>query len=708
MSGFEHRGSLHRVGLQLACIIVALAAVRCPDAAAGPDWNLPAGARPGYLIVSPWDLINADVFDNFAEFKRGLGFNVYGVAIEAIDASMPGRDLPEKVREYLKRAHGQGTSLPINNVRYVLLVGGHDTIPFRKVYARWRPPAETGGVSCTDWYYADLTGDWDSNTNNFFGQGLLLDQPMDAADLHYEVAVGRLPFTNQPDVWMALNTIMTAERDGGAWKQRTLGMGAFMELAHQEWVTNAAGDHYVNRGNDTDNAVLMELIWQETLQPLGMGLTRVYETNAIPNELPPSAYAADYGLQSGVAAWTAPGGYGLVNLAGHGNMSGVYRVFWWADLNTNHIPEDPTEPFDIGDGQVIERDEISGSQRYLSSGDLRNLRLQTGVAPVVAVAGCDTAAWSEPNSLGASFLALGRASAYFGSLQSTGYESGWATNTGTAVMQDVLLRFNRVLLDECLRVGDAVYTTLMQLFDETTGEPRGRALVRDVLYGDPSMSYWGNGAAFAGPWPMFRHDIRNSGFTTNAGPTNGWVRWTFPIASVPLGRAIPSPIVGADGTIYVGSESGRLHAVHPNGQEKWHFDAGGAIGSGPILTVSGTLYFRAEDGYLYAVSANGALLWRVPVERIPGQAGPTPIYPPFSNSPRVSPDGTVYALAARVGGCYFNSYRPTGQSWNTMEFANGGAAGTPALAPDGTLYVVDWAESCGRTVPNSRNSARSL
>ena len=40
-----------------------------------------------------------------------------------------------------------------------------------------------------------------------------------------------------------------------------------------------------------------------------------------------------------------------------------------------------------------------------------------------------------------------------------------------------------------------------------------------------------------------------------------------------------SPALGADGALYVGDDSGRLHALHPNGTERWQI----SLGSDPAM-----------------------------------------------------------------------------------------------------------------------------
>ncbi|MBN2549912.1 MAG: PQQ-binding-like beta-propeller repeat protein [Anaerolineales bacterium] len=654
---------------------------------------LPAGAKPGYLIIAPEALVNSQVFEFFMSFKAGLGYNIYKTSLESIDATQPGNDLPEKIRNYLIYVYEPRTSGPAN-IRYLLLVGEHDVIAHRMIYPRWTD-FEPHGAAYTDWYYADLTGLWDSNSDGIYGQGVLLDDPTDQADLHYEIAVGRLPFSHEANVQEALSTIVFTERNGSDWKQQALMAAAFMEFTGLAWDDDEeeydAHGKYI--GTDTDNAVLMERIWQDVLLPLGFSRTRLYETGLNVIGQPQSSYDDDASLNLANMedAWEDQA-YGLVNIAAHGSDTSVSQIQWTTEWVPDGIVERPTEPI-LSGGVTESRKELEG-ESFFNSGILEGLYMPGGARPVVAIAACSTAGFDNPDGLGASLLAHGKATAFFGSLGSTGYAHGWSEDTHTGTLQDVLLRFNRVLLSENPRVGDAVYQTLMQLFDETPSEPRGRALVKDVLYGDPAMSYWGEGAAYDGPWPMFRHDIRNSGRATIYGPTVPEVRWTFLLMPGGFTNGVPSPIVDGLGKIYAGNANGRLFSLRANGTEAWHYDAGGAINAAPIATVAGNLYFRAEDGYLYAITRTGQLRWQHPVEWAPGAAGPTPSIPPISNSPRVSPDGIVYALAANStppggGAAMLTCTRPTGMIYSTW-FTSGGAASTPAIAPNGVFYASLW------------------
>ena len=61
-------------------------------------------------------------------------------------------------------------------------------------------------------------------------------------------------------------------------------------------------------------------------------------------------------------------------------------------------------------------------------------------------------------------------------------------------------------------------------------------------------------------------------------------RWRFETG----GDVDSSPAIGADGTVYVGSDDGNLYAIDPEtGAEVWRFPAGGEIRSSPAVGADG-------------------------------------------------------------------------------------------------------------------------
>ena len=65
----------------------------------------------------------------------------------------------------------------------------------------------------------------------------------------------------------------------------------------------------------------------------------------------------------------------------------------------------------------------------------------------------------------------------------------------------------------------------------------------------------------APPWPVFLHDAGHTGRSANSGPQGYATRW-----ALRLGDYVrSSPVIGEDGTIYVGSWDYHLHAIRPDG-----------------------------------------------------------------------------------------------------------------------------------------------
>ncbi|MFH1700152.1 MAG: PQQ-binding-like beta-propeller repeat protein [Candidatus Zixiibacteriota bacterium] len=143
-------------------------------------------------------------------------------------------------------------------------------------------------------------------------------------------------------------------------------------------------------------------------------------------------------------------------------------------------------------------------------------------------------------------------------------------------------------------------------------------------------------AAQESPWPKFRHDKKNTGRTPYTGPSTPDVVWTFHAND----GIVSSPIIGYDGTIYVGagwlwssSSDSSLYALTPDGNVKWNFKGQAGFFSTPILGANGTLYITCLDGYMYAIEDSvtyGKQIWRTYLD-----------YPFSLSSPTTSADGSI-------------------------------------------------------------------
>ena len=181
------------------------------------------------------------------------------------------------------------------------------------------------------------------------------------------------------------------------------------------------------------------------------------------------------------------------------------------------------------------------------------------------------------------------------------------------------------------------------------------------------------------PWPMFRHDLRHTGYTPYTGPATPTVAWTFPAAD----GVVSSPTISANGTVYVGAgwhflgaDDHNLYALNPDGSLKWSYPGTDGFFASAALGSNDTVYISSLDGYLYAIQDMGGhaeLKWRTYLGHV------------FSlSSPAVGDDGTVY-----VGSPSFEFFAVDPADGSIKWSASTGwcIISSPAIGDDGIIYV---------------------
>jgi outer membrane protein assembly factor BamB len=237
------------------------------------------------------------------------------------------------------------------------------------------------------------------------------------------------------------------------------------------------------------------------------------------------------------------------------------------------------------------------------------------------------------------------------------------------------------------------------------------------------------------PWPTMRHDTRNSGRSAIPARWHGDRPWSFA-----TGRGIFStPVIGADGAIYVGSADRSFYALEPDGRERWRIRTGGiidaaaAIGRFDRRLRTAPLTFGSGDERLYHVrtdrrrlSRARRVLWTFRASRRPAT---TQLVNWWEGNVGLAPDGTI--MAGNTGGAAY-ALTPAGRVrwafqtgnsvWTTPAFSPGGASywgsldfrafslnrhgrerwskpaagyfvSSPALGADGTVYVASFDRS---------------
>ena len=138
------------------------------------------------------------------------------------------------------------------------------------------------------------------------------------------------------------------------------------------------------------------------------------------------------------------------------------------------------------------------------------------------------------------------------------------------------------------------------------------------------------------PWPKFRYDVRQTGATPLLPSDDSRELWSFE-----TGKGIfSSPVIGADGAIYIGSADRNFYCLEPDGEERWSFPTGEIIDSSALLDDSGRVYFGSGDGHVYALAADtGSFQWSFEADE------PTPpaLINWFEGNVAMGPDGTLIA-----------------------------------------------------------------
>jgi outer membrane protein assembly factor BamB len=165
-------------------------------------------------------------------------------------------------------------------------------------------------------------------------------------------------------------------------------------------------------------------------------------------------------------------------------------------------------------------------------------------------------------------------------------------------------------------------------------------------------------------------------------------------AEYPLGSAAA---IGRDGTIYINTNDGVLHAFAPDGGLRWTFNTEGIVmdvPSSPAIGKDGTIYFggggqyNGKGGYFYAVRPDGSLKWKY-------FAGCD------QTAPSIGGDGTIYFGSNGCGALralnqdgtlkwalYVNGYMRSAPAIGAGGRLYAGWLGDPNLSPDGGLLAV--------------------
>ena len=232
-----------------------------------------------------------------------------------------GRDKAERIRNMIKDYYEK------ENIQWVLLAGDaeENLIPIREVY---NPDVVVvGGESeystwdnydkPTDYYYADLTGSWDSNNNNIWGESPIYTGDHDEISWIPEVYVGRFPADNAFELSVMVNKTLKYETDPfiGNWMNRMLLAGGVSSY----YQDNSDPNEVIT---DEDEARLTEYIWQNYVISESKFTHLTKTTTDFSPSTPPTPNSLD-ALTVTSFRNEFNSGYSTVIIAGHGDPTQI-------------------------------------------------------------------------------------------------------------------------------------------------------------------------------------------------------------------------------------------------------------------------------------------------------------------------------------------------------------------------------------------------
>jgi len=196
-------------------------------------------------------------------------------------------------------------------------------------------------------------------------------------------------------------------------------------------------------------------------------------------------------------------------------------------------------------------------------------------------------------------------------------------------------------------------------------------------------------SSFAGladtAWPMLQHDVQHTGLSSYIGSATGTPTSTPKLGwPVNLGATNPTPpVIGLDGSIYIGAGNGDLYKITTFGSVSIFYDAGisGSMKM-PVLSSDGVIYVVYNNypygNYLYALTSEGQLIWKYLISADPSE-------------PVIGPDGTIYI----ADDFYLHALTPNGEKiWWNSELSNGRWIRSPVIDFSGVIYTVGKVSDC--------------
>jgi PKD repeat protein len=181
-------------------------------------------------------------------------------------------------------------------------------------------------------------------------------------------------------------------------------------------------------------------------------------------------------------------------------------------------------------------------------------------------------------------------------------------------------------------------------------------------------------------WPKLQRDLNNTGQSPYNGPQTNTSIWNYTTGTI----GYASPVIGADGTIYVGSYDCKVYAINPDGTLKWTYATGGSIYGSVTIGADGTIYVGSGDHKVYAINPDGTLKWTYTTGN------------QIMGSVAIGVDGAIY-----VGSDDYKVYAINPDGTLKWTYTTGNTIqGSAAIGKDGTIYIGSYDRKVYALNPN--------
>ncbi|MEN6445306.1 MAG: C25 family cysteine peptidase [Candidatus Cloacimonas sp.] len=405
------------------------------------------------LIITTPELYNA--LSALVFFRQSQNIDVSFCNIATALASGMGTDNAEKLRNFLQNTYNQ------NPFSYLLLAGDYDIIPPAYV----TPEPDGAETVPTDFFYSDLSSDWDTDNDGRRGEYSTgyMDEDY-GIDFTPEVFVGRISTNVVSEVSSIANRIVEYEQVSEPWKDKNLLPACFLNYQDEPELGFLP----------TDGGLFMDYLCDTCLAE--QNNFTMYEQEGVVTSFPSDLPVNYDNLRNKINAES----WGFINWSAHGSATSSSRKVWMADFNHNNIP----------DGGEMDWMGMVDRQSFIS--------LQNQDGTVIFAASCDNGMLDINETCLAEYALIKKAVGVLAATRTGWYKIGWL-NPGWGGLSSYNYHFVENFRQNKLDLGSAhSYANLLHtqyyLFGDSldTGGiiyPELQNVYTFMLFGDPMIGW---------------------------------------------------------------------------------------------------------------------------------------------------------------------------------------------------------------------------